>query len=151
MYIRVPARYGLSGLGDTPGPFEGTFKGTMAGDSGTSTTVTATLTHRGTVVAGTIVLGAGLQLGFPTLCAIEPVDLREIPITATWDPAKPQHIEASTDVQEPTTQMHLTSIKMKISIVADLLDAGQTLNTTVTMKPAIPGCWARSLPVKLTR
>jgi hypothetical protein len=151
MYIQVPVR---RGLGESVGPFEGTFKGVLTGDENTSTDVTATFIHRDTAVNATIALGTGLRLDFGKPCAVEPVDLREIRVSGVWDPAKPQHIEATTTVSEPTTQFGYKAIDIRVTMVADLGADGRSMDARVTMKllGVLPrACGSKTLAVKLTR
>ena len=152
MYIHVPVR---RGLGATVGPFNGTFTGKFDGDAGTSTAITATFTHSDNTIQGTIGLGAGLQLDFGKPCAIEPVDIRVIPISTTWDPLQPNHVEATTQISEPTTQFGYKTIDIRITIVADFVDSSQTtIKASVTMKllGVLPrACGSKTFPVVLTK
>jgi hypothetical protein len=157
MYIQVPTRRGLGhyGLGQSVGPFEGTFKGIIQGDEGSSTSATATFQHRGADVSGAIVLEGGLQLRFGLPCGLEPVDVKTIPLSAKWDPAKPNHVESSTQVEEKTEKFPgITSIPVRISIAADLQPDGNTVKAGVTLKPLglkTVTCGSRTLSVTLTR
>jgi hypothetical protein len=153
MYIRVPARHAL---GQAAGPFEGTFTGTMSGDGGSSTTITATLTHRDTAVAGKITLGGGLQLDFPAtsrylpdVCKMEAVDLKEFDVKGSSDAANPRHAVVTAEADEPTTQGLTASMKIKITVTGDLSAGDTTLSTQVTLKPSV--CGARTLAVTLKR
>ena len=149
MYIQVPVR---RGLGETVGPFEGTFTGKLTGDAGTSTAITASFTHRDNTISGKIALAPGLQLQFGKPCTLEPVDLKEIPISTVWDASKPNHAEATTTVEEPTDQFpFIKSINIKVTIVANL--EGKAMNGSVTLAPqgVAKLCGARTLPVQLTK
>ena len=152
MYIQVPVR---RGLGETVGPFEGTFTGTLMGDEGTSTAITASFSHRDNAITGKITLAPGLQLKFGKPCKLEPVDIREIPISAVWDASKPNHAEATTTVDEPTNQfMFVKSIGIKVTIVADLGSGGKTITASVTLAPQGVAlvCGSKTLPtVTLTK
>ena len=157
MYIQIPTRGGLGhyGLGQSAGPFEGTFKGTIKGDDDSSTSATATFQHRGVDVTGSIVLGSGLRLQFNLPCGLEPVDVTTIPLTAKWDPAKPTHVESSTQVEEKTDKFPgIKSISVRFSVVADLRADGKTIDAKVTLKPqgwTTVTCGSRTLEVILTR
>ena len=151
MYIQVPVR---RGLGETFGPFEGTFTGTLNGDGGTSAAVTASFVNRDNAIKGKITLAPGLQLQFGKPCQLEPVDIREIPISTTWDPANPRHAAATTTVEEPTTQFKLVkSINIKITVVADLAADGKTIAASVTLAPqgVAALCGSKTLSLALTR
>jgi hypothetical protein len=157
MYIQAPTRRGLGhyGLGQSTGPFEGTFKGKIEGDDKSSTDATATFQHRGVDVSGSIVLASALRIQFKPPCGLEPVDVTTIPLTAKWDPAKPTHVEASTDVEEKTEKFPgIKSIQVRISIVADLQPDGKTIEAKVTLDPLgalTMTCGSRTLNVTLTR
>ena len=96
-------------------------------------------------------IGSGLQIDFTGPCALEPVDTKEISIRTTWDPAHPLHVEANSELDEPTTQMGFKSIKMKVGMVADLSADGHTMSTSVTLKPQGVPCFAKTIAVQLKR
>ena len=148
--IQVPVR---RRLGATVGPFDGTFTGTLTGDEGSSTTATASFTHSDNAIVGKIALAPGLKLKFGFPCKLEPVDVKEIPVSTIWDPSKPRHAEATATVQEPTVQFGLSSIEIKVTIVADLSLDGKTISASVTLAPQgiAKACGSRTLTVLLTK
>jgi len=152
MYIRVPVR---TALGEVTGPFDGTFTGTMAGDEGTSTTITAVLTHRDATVQGRIDLGSGLVLDFPgptkwpDPCKPEPVDLRTFKVTGSSDTTNPRHATVSATVEEATPGQWVKSMTINIKITGDVSADGKTISASVTLKPTL--CGSKTIPVTLTR
>jgi len=159
MYIRVPIDHTL---GESIGPFEGTFTGTVSGDNNTMATVAVTLNHRDNKIEGNITLGKGLQLNFKGPCGLEPVDLEKIPISGTTDPANPLHFQTSTQVKEPT-QKQLLMFKVNFVVTNVTIDAllnqeTQTINANITLEPVstepprpLIGCTKRALKVELKR
>jgi hypothetical protein len=145
MYFQVPhgGGLGLYGLGQSTGRFEGTFVGNVTGDMHTKTGAKVTLTHRDTTIAGTFVLFPGLMILMGPPCGIVRLDLGTVTLSATWDPAKPNHFEA---VAQADNKL--------LTFVADLQADPQTLVLKLTIDPLVQApdnCGTRTLTMVLRR
>lgn len=155
MYLHVPRRRALAhdGLGQSGGPFEGVFTGDVRGDTPGTVGVKVTLTHRDARIAGTIAIGYGLRLLFGPPCGFELINADAVAVTGTWDPARPNHLEAAGVVDELTENLPGFRMKVLVRLVADLYDTN-TIGGTLIFDPLDPSTersGTRVLPLLLKR
>ena len=162
MYIRVQT---YRGLGESVGPFEGTFTGTIRGDKDSAATIKIVLTDRDNMVSGQITLGKGLKLDLGGFCLTEDVDLSSINISGRTSPDNPRYFQTSVKVTEsPINTPTVKSADINVTIKANLSNDGNTITAEVTFDPlegTIPivgkvdlkkkGCMAKTLPVTLNK
>ena len=151
------------GLGESVGPFEGTFTGTIRGDKDSAATIKIILTDRDNMVSGQITLGKGLKLDLGGFCWTEDVDLNSINISGRTSSDNPRYFQTSIKVTEsPVNTPTVKSADINVTIKVNLINEDNTIAAEVTFDPlegVIPivgkvdlkkkGCMAKTLPVTL--
>ena len=162
MYVREQT---YRGLGESVGPFEGTFNGTVRGDKDSAATIKIVLSDRDNRVSGQITLGKGLKLDLGGFCLMEDIDLSSITISGQTSPDKPRYLQTSIRVTEsPVNTPTVKSADINVTIKANLSNDGNTIDAEVTFDPlegVIPivgkidlkkkGCKAKALLVTLNK
>lgn len=165
MYIREQPYHGL---GESVGPFEGTFTGTIRGDKDSAAPLNIILTDRDNKVTGQITLGKGLKLALGGFCLMEDVHLSSINISGRTSSDNPRYFQTSVKVTEsPVNTPAVKSVDINVTIKANLSNDGNTIAAQVTFDPLEgvisifgieskadlkkKGCMAKTLPVTLNK
>ena len=92
------------------GPYEGTFHGTVYAPDGSKAPMSLDLTHRGTVVEGTVFLGEGLNID-AGLCGAGSIPASSILATGKTSAVNPKKLSAISafDVSGITVKVNLDS------------------------------------------
>lgn len=77
-----------------PGPYEGVFHGTVYASNGSKAPMSLDLTHRGSVVEGTVFLGEGLQVD-GGLCGEAAVPSSSVVASGNTSPSNPKNLSAA--------------------------------------------------------
>ncbi len=76
------------------GPYEGVFNGTLTADNGTKAPITLNLTHRGSVVDGTVFIGKGLNID-AGICGATAIPETAVNATGNTSAKNPKYLSAS--------------------------------------------------------
>ncbi|HRW09474.1 MAG TPA: hypothetical protein P5121_30440, partial [Caldilineaceae bacterium] len=148
-YVRLEG-YALIYDEDSPpmAQFDGRFLGTVAGDSGSSATVTVDLVSSGTSVTGNLVLGPGLIINSGCDLGTHSIPSRSFTANAMVSSANPYHLEM-------TVPLTVNSVTIDIAVSLDLATTGDVITADVRFDlpffVELLGCSDRTLTITLTR
>ncbi|MGH2537616.1 MAG: hypothetical protein ACRDHL_09505 [Candidatus Promineifilaceae bacterium] len=101
------------------GPFEGTFAGAVEADNNTTAPIVVALTQRGDVIAGTVSIGAGLEVVAGGFCGTVSVP------AATFD--FEESVPAAGREVQTTATVEASGVELLVALAAELSADGETL------------------------
>lgn len=122
----------------------GTYEGTIRGDAGSTAELRLELVQQGTAVAGTAIIGAGLQIDAGGFCGSFPVPATRLQTDEQLDSPGSRHFSS-------TSTVSVEGFEIPVVLEATLSEDGQTIVAAATLEtpalcandPTISGTLAR--------